>query len=1282
MLGVGALLLTPGAPGEPDVPGDPTPPAVTPVITGTLGADGWYTSNVTVNWSVTDPESIILSTSGCDARTFTADTVSTKLTCTAESDGGETIVSKTFKLDKTAPAASASPSRSADSNGWYNHALSVEFAGGDTTSGVASCSAPRSYAGPDTAGTSLTGTCVDRAGNSAQASLPLKYDETAPQASPAARPADANGWYNHAVTVSFQGVDATSGVSSCTQTTYSGPDDPSVAVTGTCLDEAGNSSTSSQFTLRYDETAPQAAASASRLADVNSWYNRPLTVTFAGSDEMSGLDSCDAPKTYSGPDAAAASVAGSCRDNAGNTSPRSLAVKYDATPPQATATPSRQPNGNGWYNAPLTVSFAGTDAMSGNASCVAAKSYGGPDSSSATVAGTCTDNAGNVGTASLPLKYDAMPPQSTATPARQPNANGWYRASLSVSFAGTDATSGIDACDEAKSYAGPDTASAQLSGSCRDRAGNQSSVSTFGFKYDATAPQATANPSRQPNAAGWYTAQLAVTFAGTDVLSGLESCDAQKTYSGPDASSTDVTGSCQDKAGNTASASFPLKYDATPPQATATPSRQPNANGWYNAPLTIGFSGGDATSGLDSCDSPTSYGGPDSASTVVAGSCRDKAGNTGGTSLQLKYDATAPAATATPGRQPNANGWYNAALTVSFAATDAMAGVDACDPARTYNGPDAAEATVSGACRDRAGNSDTDSYALKYDATAPGVAASPSRPANASGWYNAPLTVSFSGTDGLSGLASCQAPGTYAGPDSGTAVVSGTCLDKAGNGALASLTLKYDATAPAATATPSRQPNGNGWYNAPLTVSFAGSDALSGLDSCPAPAAYAGPDSGTATVSGTCRDKAGNGALASFPVKYDATAPVTSAAPSRQPNANGWYNGAVTISYAATDAMSGAASCTALQSYSGPDDAAARVRGSCSDRAGNSSSNSSAFKYDATAPDVTNAVPVRLPDRAGWYNRPIVIAAQGTDSTSGLASCPPVTYAGPDGDDAPVAGTCLDLAGNVGSKRFSLDYDATGPQATAAAGRGADANGWYNHALTVSYAGGDAVSGIEACTHAIYAGPDSLGTSINGSCRDRAANGSAAASFALRYDGSPPTITRFAAKAGNRSAELGWSASADTTLVEVRRSDRLVYRGTDTSFTDKGLDNGKRYRYALTAYDEASNSVTARAVAAPTAPLVSPAAGAKVSAPPRLAWIAAPKATYYNVQVWRRGRILSLWPRGTSTRLQRTWTYNGRRYRLTPGRYRWFVWPGYGKQAEKNFGRLLGSSSFVVVRAR
>ena len=83
VLALGALFLTPGAPGLPDVPGDPTPPVVTPVVTGTLGSAGWYTTNVTVNWSIVDPESIILSTNGCNAVTLSANTTGALLACTA-----------------------------------------------------------------------------------------------------------------------------------------------------------------------------------------------------------------------------------------------------------------------------------------------------------------------------------------------------------------------------------------------------------------------------------------------------------------------------------------------------------------------------------------------------------------------------------------------------------------------------------------------------------------------------------------------------------------------------------------------------------------------------------------------------------------------------------------------------------------------------------------------------------------------------------------------------------------------------------------------------------------------------------------------------------------------------------------------------------------------------------------------------------------------------------------------------------------------------------------------
>jgi hypothetical protein len=225
------------------------------------------------------------------------------------------------------------------------------------------------------------------------------------------------------------------------------------------------------------------------------------------------------------------------------------------------------------------------------------------------------------------------------------------------------------------------------------------------------------------------------------------------------------------------------------------------------------------------------------------------------------------------------------------------------------------------------------------------------------------------------------------------------------------------------------------------------------------------------------------------------------------------------------------------------------------------------------------------------------------------------------------------------------------------------------------------MSDIDSCTRATYAGPDSGGAVVAGACRDRAGNASDGSPFVLRYDGTAPSLTNIRVKAESRRAELSWTASPDTTEVEIRRGARVVYRGRDSSFADTNLQNGVSYRYTLNAFDEARNSSAGTVSARPTAPLAQPAPGAVVTAPPRLVWRAVERATHYNVQLWRRGRILSVWPRRTSFQLERSWTYGGHRYRLTPGEYRWFVWPGYGRQRAGKYGRPLGSSTFVV-RAR
>ena len=176
-----------------------TPPVVTFNIVGTKGANGWYTSDVTVSWNFSDPESGIKSWSpGCNATTLVSDTPGTGLSCSVTNlvDVSSTV-SLTIRIDKTAPTvSSATPDRAPDSGGWYTHPLRVAFGGADATSGVEACS-DVTYGGPDAGGASVSGGCRDRAGNvSGQISFGFNYDSTAPSLSGVAVEASS-----HAATV-------------------------------------------------------------------------------------------------------------------------------------------------------------------------------------------------------------------------------------------------------------------------------------------------------------------------------------------------------------------------------------------------------------------------------------------------------------------------------------------------------------------------------------------------------------------------------------------------------------------------------------------------------------------------------------------------------------------------------------------------------------------------------------------------------------------------------------------------------------------------------------------------------------------------------------------------------------------------------------------------------------------------------------------------------------------------------------------------------------------------
>ena len=264
---------------------------------------------------------------------------------------------------------------------------------------------------------------------------------------------------------------------------------------------------------------------------------------------------------------------------------------------------------------------------------------------------------------------------------------------------------------------------------------------------------------------------------------------------------------------------------------------------------------------------------------------------------------------------------------------------------------------------------------------------------------------------------------------------------------------------------------------------------------------------------------------------------------------------------------------------------------------------------------------------------------------------------------------------------FDVRIDKTPPTASGHPARPPDANAWYNHPVGVSFTGSDATSGRTGCSSATYSGPDNDNASIAGTCTDNAGNVGHAV-YRLAYDATPPTLAKVTVKHGNRSVLLGWTASPDTQVVQVSRSQgsspsKVIYRGTGRSFRDKRLRPGTKYHYMVTAFDPAANSATKALTVTATGRLTNPVPGEHLSSPPRLAWLAVKGASYYNVQLIRDRLIFSAWPKRASLKLPRSWVYQGHRYRLRSGVYRWYVWPGFGPRSRANYGRMVGRSSFA-----
>ena len=272
------------------------------------------------------------------------------------------------------------------------------------------------------------------------------------------------------------------------------------------------------------------------------------------------------------------------------------------------------------------------------------------------------------------------------------------------------------------------------------------------------------------------------------------------------------------------------------------------------------------------------------------------------------------------------------------------------------------------------------------------------------------------------------------------------------------------------------------------------------------------------------------------------------------------------------------------------------------------------------------------------------------------------------------------------TKNIKIDADPP-TSVTASFARGADFNGWFNHPVAVVWQGSDATSGIAACSAVTYGGPDQAAAGVSGGCTDNAGN-LTPAPVSINYDATAPVLSKRSVDSRDGSDLVRWTSSSPTDTAVVQRWPRggkahpVVFRGAGGSFTDKNVEAGLEYMYAVQTFDQAGNASKrmlvpglAKVVTMRRLPYV-PRAADK----PILRWATVRGATYYNVQLYRGSkRVFASWPAKSHLGLPAGWRWNGKRQRLSPGKYRWYVWAGFGARSFAHY-QTVGSAQFIVPR--
>ncbi|MBI5778136.1 MAG: hypothetical protein HZA49_01600 [Planctomycetes bacterium] len=313
----------------------------------------------------------------------------------------------------------------------------------------------------------------------------------------------------------------------------------------------------------------------------------------------------------------------------------------------------------------------------------------------------------------------------------------------------------------------------------------------------------------------------------------------------------------------------------------------------------------------------------------------------------------------------------------------------------------------------------------------------PSAP-NANGWYNGPVTVIFRASDpGGAPLATPEIEIVVISEEGAGIQRSRRARDTLGlESEEVVVTVNIDWTPPAIDYVIAPGPNTNGWNNTDVTVTFNATDNLSGIDGEPTYTEVLSDEGAGQSTFWFFFDKAGNMALKETeqPINIDKIKPKITH--EIAPNKNGWNNTDVTITFKATDNLSGIdgqATKVEVVSEEGRD---IRKEWQVIDKAGNKS-NYEVVKVsiDKTSPTLT-VVRDPQPNAGIWYNNKIktvtvTFTAEDPDPSSGIklpVPNPLNKHYSTDGRYDPTC-TAIDKAGNAsGEATINVSIDKTPPE--------------------------------------------------------------------------------------------------------------------------------------------------------------------------------------------------------------------------------------------------------------